>query len=67
MELNVILLSLHAFLRDVELTDKREKGYMLRVMNIENKVKDNLRQNGKKKNVEKRSSDNLKGREPERN
>ena len=28
MELNVILLSLHAFLRDVELTDKREKDYM---------------------------------------
>ena len=66
MELNVILLSLHAFLRDVELTDKREKDYMLRVMNIENKVKDNLQQNGKKKNVEKRSSDNLKGKKPGR-
>ena len=31
------------------------------------KVKGNLRQNGKKKNVEKRSSDNLKSKETKRN
>ena len=44
-ELNVIPLSLHAYSRDVQLTDKREKKYMLRPENIEN---DNLRQNGQK-------------------
>ena len=29
-----------------------QKEHMLRAVNIENKVKGNLRQNGKKKNVE---------------
>ena len=58
---------MHAFPRDVELTDKREKEYMLRVVNIENILKDNLRQNGRKKNAEKRSSDNLNGKKPKRN
>lgn len=40
---------------------------MLRAVNIENKVKDNLRQNTKMKNEEKRPSDNLKAKKPERN
>ena len=31
---------------------------MIRAMNIEKQVKDNLRQNGKKKDAEKRSRDN---------
>ena len=53
--------------RDVELTDKREKVYMIRTVNIEKQVKDNLWQNGKKKDVEERSSDNLKGEELIRN
>ena len=43
------------------------KQHMLRAVNIENKIKHNLRQNGKKKNVDKRSSDNLKGKEPKIN
>ena len=33
---------------------------MIRAMNIEKQVKDNLRQNGKKKDAEKRSRDELK-------
>ena len=37
-------------------------------MNIEKRIiKDNLRQNGKKKDVEKRLKDNLKGKKPKRN
>ena len=36
-------------------------------MNLKKEVKDNLRQNGKKKDVEKRSRVNLKGKEPKRN
>ena len=31
--------------RNVDLTDKRERYYILRAANIEKKVKDNLRQN----------------------
>ena len=53
--------------RDVELTDKREKEYMIRAVNIEKQVKDNLGQTGKKRGVEKRSRGNLKGKEPKRN
>ena len=40
-------------LSNVEITDKREKEYVIRALNIEKKVKDNLQQNEKKKNVEK--------------
>ena len=40
---------------------------MMRAMNIEKQVKDNLRQNGKKKDAEKRSRVNLKDKEPKRN
>ena len=53
--------------KDEELRDKHEKEYMVRSVNIEKQVKDNLRQNGKKEDVEKRSRDNLKGKEPKRN
>ena len=53
--------------RDVELTDKREKEYMIRAVNIEKQVKDNLGQTGKKRGVEKRSTGNLKCKEPKRN
>ena len=48
--------------RDVELTDKCERYYMLRAVNIEKKVKDNLRQNWKNKKLEKKSIDNLKSK-----
>ena len=41
---------------------------MIRAVNIEKRIiKDSLRQNGKKKDVEKRSKDNLKGKKPKRN
>ena len=40
---------------------------MLRAVNIEKQVKDNLRQNGKKEDEEKRSRGNLKAKEPKRN
>ena len=53
--------------RDVELTGKREKEYMIRTMNIKKRVKGNLRQNGKKEDAEKRSRDNLKCKELKRN
>ena len=43
--------------KDVELTDKREKEYIIRAVHIETQVKDNLRQNGKKEDSEKRSRD----------
>ena len=53
--------------RDVELTDKLEREYIIRPVNIEKQVKDNLRQNGKKKDREKRSRNNLKCKELKRN
>ena len=40
---------------------------MITAVNIEKQVKNNLRQNEKKKDVQKRSRDNLKGKEPKRN
>ena len=40
---------------------------MIRDVNLKKEVKDNLRQNGKKKDVEKRSRVNLKDKEPKRN
>ena len=40
---------------------------MIRAVNIETQVKDNLRQNRKKKDVEKRSRDYLKAKELKRN
>ena len=40
---------------------------MIRAVSIEKQVKDNLRQNGKKKDAEKRSRDNLKCKELKRN
>ena len=41
---------------------------MIRAVNIEKRIiKDNLRQNGKKKDIEKRLKDNLKGKKPKRN
>ena len=49
--------------RAVELTDKRGKEYMIRAANVEKQVKDNLQQNGKREDVEKRSRGNLKGNE----
>ena len=48
--------------RNVDLTDKRERYYILRAANIEKKVKDNLRQNWKNKKLEKKSIDNLKSK-----
>ena len=41
---------------------------MIRAVNIEKRIiKDNLRQTGKKKDVEKRSKDNLKGKKSKKN
>ena len=40
---------------------------MIRDVNLKKEVKDNLRQNGKKKDVEKRPTVNLKDKEPKRN
>ena len=40
---------------------------MIRDVNLKKEVKDNLRQNGKKKDAEKRSRVNLKDKEPKRN
>ena len=40
---------------------------MIRAVNIETQVNGNLRQNRKKKDVDERSRDNLKGKELERN
>ena len=40
---------------------------MIRAVNIEKQVKDYLRQNGKMNDIEKRSRDNLKGKELKRN
>ena len=53
--------------RYVESTDKRDKEHIIRAVNIEKQVKDYLRQNGKKNDIEKRSRDNLKGKELKRN
>ena len=40
---------------------------MIRAVNLKEQVKDNLRQNGKKKDAEKRSRDNLKCKVLKRN